>query len=412
MKFLSVKKTSITLFAGLSISMSVSSFSAEVSSLSNIWLNEQINKHPDIVSANESMKAVFSKAKGDKMPLYNPELATGYEREGSANNFSLGINQTIDLWDKQNVRTTQGNYRLTAASKRFSYTVEKKKAQALQALISWQAAKKKAKLAFQQEQQLEVLLKIVTQRQEAGDLGQLDAELTFLNLSQLLNQTAQIQVQLKQAEAQVKELLPDWTATGKSYPEQGLGVSNFTVSPQWVSQHALVLEAKAQWQIQKSEAQYALLETKADPTIGLSAGKNDRDNVVGVTFSIPLNIRNDYSANAKSENLQAISAEAKFRSTFRKQKFLIQANTDALISNKRYLERWVKLMRGRGENSAKLLQEQWQVGYLNTSDYLLALQQRAQGLYAGIELKTQFQLSEVQWLLSVGQVNIATEQLN
>ena len=372
------------------MTMSVNSFSSENSYLSNIWLNSQINKHPDIVSANESMKAVFSKAKGDKLPLYNPELSTGYEREGSANNFSFGINQTIDLWDKKEVRTIQGNYRLTAASKRFSYTFEEKTAQALQALINWQSAKRKAKLAFEQEQQLEILLKIVTKRQEAGDLGQVDAELTFLNLSQLLNQTAQIQVKLKQAEAQVMELLPDWTATTQFYPEQGLGVSNFTVSPEWISQHSLVLEAKAQWEIQKSEAQYALLETKADPTIGLSAGKNNRDNVVGVTFSMPLNIRNDYSSKAKAENQQAISAEASFRAVFRKQKFLIQANTDSLVSNKRYLDRWSKLMRGRGESSAKLLQEQWQVGYLNTSDYLLALQQRAQGLYAGIELQTQF----------------------
>jgi outer membrane protein TolC len=375
-------------------------------------LNGQINKHPDIVAANESMKAVFSKAEGDKRPLYNPELATGYEREGSANNFSFGINQTIDLWDKKEVKTTQGHYRLTAASKRFSYTVEEKTAQALQALINWQAAKQKAKLAFQQEQQLEVLLKIVTERQAVGDLGQLDAELTFLNLSQLLNQTAKIQVQLKKAEAQVKELLPDWTPEIQSYPELGLGVSNFEVSPQWISQHALILAAKAQWQIQKSEAQYALLETKVDPTIGLSAGKNNNENIVGVTFSMPLNIRNDYSANAKAENQQAISAEASFRAAFRKQKFLIQANTDSLISNKHYLERWLKLMRGRGENSAKLLQEQWQVGYLNTSDYLLALQQRAEGLYAGIELQTQFKLSEVEWLLSVGQINVATKQLN
>jgi len=412
MNFFSMKNTGVAICAGLSMTMSVNSFSSEISYLSSTWLNGQINKHPDIVSANESMKAVFSKAEGDKLPLYNPELATGYEREGSANNFTLGINQTIDLWDKKEVRTIQGNYRLTAASKRFSYTFEEKIAQALQALINWQSAKHKAKLALEQEQQLEVLLKIVTERQEAGDLGQLDAELTFLNLSQLLSKTAQIQVQLKQAEAQVKELLPDWTPEIQTYPELGLGVSNFQVSPQWISQHALVLEAKAQWQIQKSAAQYALLETKADPTIGLSAGKNNSENVVGVTFSMPLNIRNDYSANAKAENQQAISAEASFRSAFRKQKFLVQANTDSLISNKRYLDRWLKLMRGRGENSAKLLQKQWQVGYLNTSDYLLALQQRAEGLYAGIELQTQFKLSEVEWLLSVGQISVATKQLN
>jgi len=412
MKFFSVKTTAVALSAGLSMAMSASCFAFEDNNLSSAWLNAQINKHPDILAANESMKAVFSMAEGSKLPLYNPELATGYEREGSANNFSLGINQTIDLWDKQDVRAEQGNYRLTAASKRFSYTVAEKTAQALQALINWQSAKNKAKLAFEQEKQLEILLDIVTKRQQAGDLGQVDAELTFLNLSQLLNKTAQIQVQLKQAKAQVKDLLPEWTAESQFYPEQGLGVTNFQVSPQWVSQHPLVLEAKALWDIQKSEAQYALLATNADPTIGISTGKSNRENVVGITFSMPLNIRNDYSAKANAENQQASSAEASFRSVLRKQQFLIQANTDALISNKSYLDRWQKLMAGRGKSSAQLLQKQWKIGDLNTSDYLLALQQRAEGLYAGIELQTQFKLSEVQWLLSVGQVSVATKQLN
>jgi len=412
MKNFSIRIASVALCSGLFLALSVNSFAFEMKSLSNSWLNKQIEKHPDIVAAYESMNAEFTAAKGSKLPLYNPELSSGYEREGTENNFTFGVNQTIDLWDKQGVRTIQGNYRLTAASKHFSYTVEEKTAQALQALIRWQSAKIKAKLALEQEKQLEVLLKIVTDRQQAGDLSQIDAELTFLNLSQLLSKAAQIQAKLQQAKAQVKELLPDWVPDTQVYPKQGLGVTNFQVMPEWVSQHPRVLEAKALWNIQKSEAQYALLETHSDPTIGINAGKNNRENVVGITFSMPLNIRNDYSANAKAENQQAISAEANFRSIFRKQKFLVQANTDSLISNKNYLERWQKLMAGRGRSSAQLLQTQWNVGDLNTSDYLLALQQLAEGLYAGIELQTQFKLSEVEWLMSVGQISSATQKLH
>ena len=279
-------------------------------------------------------------------------------------------------------------------------------------MINWQLATDKSVLAFEQEQQLDILLKIVTKRQQAGDLGPVDAELTFLNLSQLLNKTAQIQAQLTQAQADVNELLPDWRPDTQVYPEQGLGVTNFQVVEQWLTQHPQVLAAQALWQVQKNIAQYAMLETKADPTIGLSAGKNADDNIVGITFSMPLNIRNDYQANAKAKNQQAIAAEASFRAVMRKQKYLIQASTASLISNKKYLGRWQKLMQGRGESSAQLLQKQWQLGDLNTSDYLLALQQRAEGLYAGIELQAQFKLSEVQWLLNVGQLNVATKLLN
>jgi len=412
MKFFSAKSAGIALFIGLSASLSVSCFAFAKPTLSSDWLDRQINKHPDIVSARELMNAEFSKAQGSKLPLYNPELSTGYEREGDGNNYNIGISQTIDLWDKQSVNAAIGDKILTATSKQFTYALEQKKAQALKALINWQLAMDKSSLAFEQEQQLEILLKIVTKRQKAGDLGQVDAELTFLNLSQLLNKTAQIQAQLTQAQAKVNELLPDWRPDTQAYPEQGLGVTNFQVAEQWLTQHPQVLASQALWQVQKSKAQYAMLETKADPTVGISAGKNDVDNVIGVTFSMPLNIRNDYQANAKAQNQQAIAAEASFRSVMRKQKYLIQASTASLISNKKYLGRWQQLMQGRGEHSAQLLQKQWQVGDLNTSDYLLALQQRAEGLYAGIELQAQFKISEVQWLLDVGQLNVATKLLN
>ena len=412
MKFFSVKSAGVALFISYSATMSVSCLAFAQTTLSSDWLDRQINKHPDIVSARELMNAEFSKAQGSKLPLYNPELSTGYEREGDGNNFNIGISQTIDLWDKQAVNVAIGDKILTVASNQFTYAVVQKKAQALTALINWQLATDKSVLAFEQEQQLDILLKIVTKRQQAGDLGPVDAELTFLNLSQLLNKTAQIQAQLTQAQADVNELLPDWRPDTQVYPEQGLGVTNFQVVEQWLTQHPQVLAAQALWQVQKNIAQYAMLETKADPTIGLSAGKNADDNIVGITFSMPLNIRNDYQANAKAKNQQAIAAEASFRAVMRKQKYLIQASTASLISNKKYLGRWQKLMQGRGEHSAQLLQKQWQLGDLNTSDYLLALQQRAEGLYAGIELQAQFKLSEVQWLLNVGQLNVVTKLLN
>lgn len=392
----------------LAILINIQSVNAQTTS----WLSMQINKHPDIIAAKEEMNAVFSNAEGNKQALYNPELETGYEREGDANNYSIGINQTIDLWDKRETKEQQANFSLTQASKHFDFLVQEKTAQALQALVTWQAAKKQAVIAQEQEKQLETLLDIVKDRQKAGDLGQVDAELTFLSLSQMLNVTAKVQVQLKQAEAQTKELLRDWTPDKEVIPAQGLTVTNYQLSPQWLEQHPLVLAAKAQWKITRSEAQLALLETKADPTIGINAGKNDRENVLGVTFSMPLNIRNNYSAQARAANQQAIAAEANFRSVMRKQRFAIQSSTDTLITYQKNYQRWQQLMDGRGKRSGDLLQKQWQSGDVSTTEYLLALQQRAEGLNAGIELQSQFQLSQIDWLLQVGQIKAATLQLS
>jgi len=412
MKIFFQKNIGAVLCVSMSLAILINIQSVNAQTTSTSWLSMQINKHPDIIAAKEEMNAVFSNAEGNKQPLYNPELETGYEREGDANNYSIGINQTIDLWDKRETKEQQANFSLTQASKHFDFLVQEKTAQALQALVTWQAAKKQAVIAQEQEKQLETLLDIVKDRQKAGDLGQVDAELTFLSLSQMLNVTAKVQVQLKQAEAQTKELLRDWTPDKEVIPAQGLTITNYQLSPQWLEQHPLVLAAKAQWQITRSDAQLALLETKADPTIGINAGKNDRENVLGVTFSMPLNIRNNYSAQARAANQKAIAAEANFRSVMRKQRFAIQSSTDTLITYQKNYQRWQQLMDGRGKRSGDLLQKQWQSGDVSTTEYLLALQQRAEGLNAGIELQSQFQLSQIDWLLQVGQIKAATLQLS
>ena len=411
MKIFFQKNIGALLCVSMSLAIVINIQRVNAQTTSTSWVSVQINKHPDIIAAKEELNAVFSTAEGDKQPLYNPELETGYEREGDANNYSIGINQTIDWWDKRATKEQQANFSLTQASAHFNYLVQEKTAQALQALVTWQAAKKQAVIAQAQEKQLGILLNIVTDRQKAGDLGQVDTELTFLSLTQMLNVTAKVQVQLKQAEAQVKELLRDWAPDKRVLPAQGLSITNAQFSTQWLQQHPLVLEAKAQWKISKTDAQLALLETKAEPTIGISAGKNDRENVLGVTFSMPLNIRNDFSAQARAANQQAIAAEANFRAIYRKQKYAIQSATDTLKTYQQSYQRWQQLMNGRGKRSGDLLQKQWQSGDVSTTEYLLALQQRAQGLNAGIELHSKFQLSQIDWLLQVGQIKVVLQQL-
>ncbi|PCH97247.1 MAG: transporter [Gammaproteobacteria bacterium] len=399
----------------LAFSLSAAALAAPKENASDSWLVQQINKHPDIVAAKETMKAVFSQAQGSKKALYNPELVTGYEREGNTNNFEIGFSQKIDWWDKREAREQQANFSLTQVSKYFSSLQQVKISQALQALISYKASKEQATIANEQEQQLTTLLEIVEQRQQTGDLGQVDAELTYLSLSRILNNTALAQVTLKQAVVRVKELLPDWTADRKVLPAQGMVINTDNVSQlmqqEWLNTHPAVLTAKAQWQVSKAQAQVVLLNTKTEPTFGVRAGKVGQDTLIGLDFSMPLNIRNDFSEQARAANQFANAAESTYRSVFRQQKFAIQASQETLLSYQKNYLRWVKLMQGRGKRSEDLLAKQWQSGDMSTTQYLLALQQRAAGLSAGIELKSQYRLSQIDWLLQVGQLGQTSQAI-
>jgi len=415
MKFITRKTTGALLCLSLSYSVMAQSPESSVSEKTTIWLSQQINQHPEIIAAKAAMQSLVTNAKGQKLPIYNPELETGYEQEGSANNYAVGINQTLDWWDKQDARTEQANFIIAQAKQNFHYLWQTKVAQALQALIVWRSAKKQADIALAQEQQLGTLLDVIKQRQKTGDLGEIDAELTFLSLSQRLNQTAQAQVALEQAQAQVKALLPNWQPDLQMLPQQGFAIDDYELSPtlrqQYLNQHPLVLAAKAQWQNSQSDAQLAALNAKADPTVGVSVGETDRETTIGLSFSMPLNIRNNYSAQINAANQQALSLEANLQAILRQQKFAIQASTATVKTYQKSYLRWQKLMQGRDKRSETLLTKQWQSGDISTPEYLLALSQRAEGLYAGIELEMQFKLSQIEWLLQLGQINTALKQL-
>nr|MCS5581882.1 TolC family protein [Pseudomonadales bacterium] len=123
--------------------------------------------------------------------------------------------------------------------------------------------------------------------------------------------------------------------------------------------HPSIAAARAKWQVLKSEAEVARRKATASPTVGLSGGRDGGENVVGLTFSIPLNVRNNYSAEIRAANRRALEAEARFQALYRKQQYDLAG---ARASWKRYdkqLRRWKELSQGRVQRSADLLEKQW-----------------------------------------------------
>lgn len=375
------------------------------------WFENQIEIHPEVIAAFELMNSSFSLADGLDRPLYNPEIGTEFEREGNADNYSIGINQTFDWANKRGIRKQQAIYSRLAAEQTYELILQQKKSEALQTIVVWQMASEKAELTRTLESQLETLLDLVIQRQQAGDLGLVDAELTFLNLSQRLNTTAQAQVELLQVEARLRELLPDWSDERAEIPADIWLTTTQIPANQWVDQHPVVMAAKSEWEVLQQSADLAQKATKPDPTFGLDAGETDQESLVRLTFSMPLYIRNNYSAEARAASQIALSAEAQYRAIRRRQIYSIQSAQSTLQEYQQRYRRWQDLMQGRDESSSNLLESQWNNGDLSTTEYLLALQQRADGLIAGIELRSLYELARINWLLQTGQIDDALKQL-
>jgi len=394
------------LSSGVAFSATVSE--ADQSQAWQNWLKNQIESHPEVVAAKQQLKAKLFEADGRTQPLYNPELETEFERLDSSDNYRIGINQTLDVWGKRSNRRQQAEFLRLAAEQAYAQTYQEKLAEALSVLAIYQASKARFLLAQQQEQQINTLFQLVKNRQKAGDLGQIEANFSLASLAQRLNETAQAMADFRTAETQAWELFPNLPSDKSVVPAQLWQVNAGSVSSESSSNslesHPRVLLAKAQWEVQKEAAELARLDAKADPTLGINAGRDGDEDVVGLTFSIPLNVRNNFSAERRAADEEALAAEAVYLATRRKQQYQIQAAASIAQQYQIQLQRLKSLLQQSNEQSLELLEQQWRTGDLSTNEYLIALQQNMAGALSGIELQEKFQLAVIDWLKASGQV--------
>lgn len=369
----------------------------------NQRLYQQILQHPDVIAEREKMQSAFYDADALEKPLYNPEMTTEAEREGDDRNLTLGVSQTLDWWGKQAARRQQASVTRDAAQIAYRALIQEKMAEALTALSNGVIANKRQAIAREQEVQLEAFLKLVEQRQKSGDLGEIDAELTYVAMSQRLQESAEADAQLAQATAALKSaLLGGRTAT--AIPDDFWRQARDDDHQRLAEQHPKVQQARAEWKSIEAQADVIKREAKADPSIGLNGGKAGDDNTVGLTLSIPLYVRNNYRAEAQSARQQALAAESLYLSLRQKQVALLDASRSTLQAYETRYARWHTLMHARIANSAALLDRQWRAGDLSTPEYLLALKERSESLQAGLTLEAEWHNAVIDWLAQSGQL--------
>lgn len=387
------------------------------------WFETQIIQHPGIEAGRQRLEAAYSRAADRQQPLYNPELETEFDWQGGEANYQLGLSQNIDWQGKRAQGRKLSRLHEAQAQQRFLLLIQQRYARVLIALIERQTVVQKAQLASNDEAQLEALLQQVEARHQAGDLGALDAELAFLSLTQRLSRTAHAMVELKMANARLRELLPDWSEQQSQFsrrvlysaptpqPQIGLnqiGANQLEPVEQWVERHPSVVVAKLRWQVAQQDIELMALSTRSDPNVGINVGINvgssGDDGLLGLKFSLPLKIRNNNGAALSASRQHALETESLYRAAHTKQRIAIETSQTVLDTYRRHYERWQSLVAGKGEHLRTTLLNRWSAGDINTTEYLQTLQQYSESQWAGIELKRQIDLAQVNWLVQTGQV--------
>lgn len=349
------------------------------------------------LSTAQSERDAFSQ------PFYNPEIQAEY-KNASENEYSVGVSKTLDFSNKLKFRKQYGEVRLLRAQILAQEVEQNLLFQAFNSLI---ALRQQQQLKVINNQQLILLEKLstdVSTKEQLGEISKIDGQLAQISLANFLSQTSEQEVDFEIAKSQVKA----WFNTELSLPDSLPVELNSRLSRPNIKNLALQVPkiklAESQVNLLKADWKRVVAENKSDPTVGISAGKEGASNSVGITFSMPIAISNNYSSENSAKRSAFIEQEYQL-AIDRKLMFIeLEQQFNAYSRLFDSYKNWQSVASKNLSDTESLMLTLWQEGEINTSEFLLINQQRLEAARSGIELQSRLYKQYVLWLYTSNQL--------
>lgn len=364
-------------------------------------------QHPAYRATEAQLAAARARLDAAGQPLYNPEVELAADDEGPDRTATAGLNLTLDLSGKRRVR------RDAAAARVDQATAEAKLRRrdfAKQWFASWAELQTTQQRVRTGERRLALVTRfagLADKQFAADDISGLERDLALLARDEAEAEQSQLIADRAEAEARFRAVggTPELIA-GLSLPTDGLSppialLTDIDQLPDWQVVQFAALAAER-------DVIVARRNRVADPSVGVRGGRIDygnvQDNVVGISLTIPLFVRNSYRAEVVAAQADADVAVAEA------DRVRIELDADrrrAIDSYAAAQSSWSRWQASRGtdvERRANLLERLWREGELPTTDYLLQLNQTLDTALAGAELEARLWRTYADYLAATGQL--------
>jgi outer membrane protein TolC len=366
------------------------------------WLLESIQQLPSVKALGNRNNAAEWDYKAGKNALYNPEIEMRYE-DSDAQEAGIGISQTFDFSGKRKANTKKSEASYTLAKIETQYLKEEAFSKVLHALIAYDEAESRLALVQEKERILNETRKIILTRQKAGDVSQSDINLTLLSMSENLLQIAEMEVEYNSAKSALYAILSVKEPVF-SLPIESIWQSTIADVKQWVDKSPSLISAQQTISVMKAESDLFRANKKSDPTIGISATSDNDESYVGMSVSLPINVRNSYSAEYKASQERVLQAELELDAVHRDIVSQLDEKKSNYQTQLKYWKMWHSLNSSSTvKESRALIEQQWSLGDISTAEYLFLLQQHGDALLAGLKLESGLKNAWIDWLLSTQQ---------
>lgn len=360
--------------------------------------------NPAVQAAKAALDVARARVEAAKRPLYNPDLE--FETESSdVRTTTLGLNQTIDWSDKQGVRLQIAQKELLLAEVELSFIQRQVANDVLNNLVRYQIARKLRMLAVRRTRIMKDFANTAELLQQAGDVNQLDLALARVAYTEASMQQGSVEASLVTAEAALRAVSGSNEMTWPELPDD-LPILPASIDLKAMLDHIPELVI-SKLRVERSKAQITLAERegRADPTIGVWGGKEDKDTLLGVRFEIPLFVRNSYKAETRMVSQQALQTEQLHLEKYRRAKARLEG---ALASYRIAISTW-KGWLTTGQTSlieqVSLLDKLWKSGEISATNYLIQASQNVDTQITAVELTEHVWLAAMEWLDASGAID-------
>ena len=389
----------------LSGAMSQTGLAATTNNLGQFshWLPQvmqRFNSLPEVQAQATRRQQAFLSVEAADQAVYNPELGLGYQN-ASEDTYSLDISQTIDWGDKRGVATRIAQLESEILLSSIELERNQMLAERLQALTNQSQARKALEFQKQQFNLAKGQLDIARQRTEVGDLSSVELQLMQLDVASNAADYALAEQASIAADGQVLALFGEFDLPFADFINAlTVQAAHLDVSPELPA----LKSAYQQVLVAKVTAEQAKADGSADPSISLSAEREGDENKFGVGVSIPLQIRNNYSEAIAVANQGVAIAKQTYLA---QERILLQQQKQFSLSLprlKKHYQDWSELVLTSSFEAAKNLAQQWQIGDINTSDYVQSQRQMSSSYLAGLKLESALYESWLTWMGASGQL--------
>jgi cobalt-zinc-cadmium efflux system outer membrane protein len=369
------------------------------------WINEVLSQNPEMLAAQAAVDASSGRFRAADQPLFNPELEFEYENS-DIDTTTGGLSQTIDWADKRGARAAVADSGLVAANAELRSKRQTLATDLLRALADWYTAKAVVRVSEKQMTLMTRFASIAEQRREAGDLGEVELDLAHLAAADAAFEQANASDNLIRARQALTSLTgivaPGWPQFTRELPD---------IDPQLMDADRLLADlpsiqaALARVAAGRASVQLSIREKRPDPNIGFRIGKEDSETLTGVSVSVPLFVRNTFSAEVDVANADLIQAERDAANLRQQAHANIIAAAQVYRNSSLAWKTWEASGAPRLSQRTDLLDRLWLAGEINTTDYLVQLKQALDTEVGATEQRGRMWRAWADWLAASGQAD-------